>query len=327
MPPPAVATAKPLIPMETPPPPPPSTPAPPSTYPPSTTGNTGRSTENAPPPPAPDGGFHEADSGEFSNFFNDVRTAWDRFGTPIVAALLIVSLLWFGYRFIQNQSERSRQLAWGDLNSITSADSLEMIGQSVSNPAVQSVAYLRAGDLLMAEAATAAPADAEAIYASAARQYQAALDAAEHPIYRINARDGLGVAAESQRNFDEARRHYEAMREAAGEAFPYWRALADRRIAMLEQVKDPVVFAPEPAGQSERPQSPPLVDPLNSGSGAAPPAGGDPAAELTTDLSLPVESPPSPQATPDTEQDTAGGPAPATPEATTNEPAAPAAGE
>ena len=221
--------------------PPPSTPA--------NRGPTDPAGPTQPPPasPAPDGGFHDPDAGEFSNFFSDVRAAWDRFGTLVVGILLAASLLIFGYRFVQNRTETARQYAWTDLYSATTPDSLQLLGENVNSPSVAAVAYLRAGDLLLTEAATAAPADAEAIYGSAEQQYRAALDAADHPIYRVNAQDGLGVVAESRGDFEAAGQHYRQMRDAAGHAFPYWTAMADRRLALLDQVREPVTFAPEPA--------------------------------------------------------------------------------
>ncbi|MEM8737576.1 MAG: hypothetical protein AAGG38_03740 [Planctomycetota bacterium] len=203
------------------------------------------------PPPSKDPASlpvdpHEQESGEFSNFFNDVKAFTDRFGTPLLGIVAIFALAFAGYSFFTQRAESARQLAWIDLYASTSPDSLDLLAQSTRNPAVRAVAHLRAGDLLRQESLTASDQDATAILHTARDHYQAVLDDTPHPIYRLNARDGLGVVAEALREMDLAREHYEALEEEAGEAYPYWARLANQRLAMLPELAERITFAPEP---------------------------------------------------------------------------------
>ncbi|MEO1237979.1 MAG: hypothetical protein AAFX76_14435 [Planctomycetota bacterium] len=206
-----------------------------------------------PPPPKPGVDPHEADSGDFSNFFNDVRAAWERVGSPLMGLVAIAAIVYAGYTFFTQRAETARQLAWIDLYGATSPESLELLVDSTNNDAVRAVANLRAGDLLRDEALTADEADADAILGLARQRYQAVLDDAPHPVYELNALDGLGVVAESLLEAEAAQEHYETLKQRAGDAFPYWAELADQRLALLPTLNRRVEFAPDPE---------PPVDPL-----------------------------------------------------------------
>ena len=186
-----------------------------------------------------------ADHGEFSNFFSDVKTAWDRYGTPIVGGLAIIAIVYAGYNIFTKRAVQAQQNAWIDLYTATSPESLEVIAQTVNRPAVRTVANLRAADLLVAEAGTATDEDAPAILDTAKSHYTAALDEADHVVYRLNALDGLGVVAESLGRPDEARDRYRELAKQAGTSYPFWATLAERRLSMLDRPVEIVDFAPE----------------------------------------------------------------------------------
>jgi tetratricopeptide (TPR) repeat protein len=186
-----------------------------------------------------------ADQGEFSNFFNDVRTAWDKFGTPVVGTLAVAAIVYAGYNIFTQRAREAEQNAWIDLYTATSPESLEVLTETINRPSVRAVANLRAGDLLLGEAKTAEPEDAAAILESAKGHYRAALEESEHVVYRLNALDGLGVAAESRGDFDAARGHYQQMQDLAGEDFPYWASIAETRLNLLPRLSEPVEFAPD----------------------------------------------------------------------------------
>ena len=186
-----------------------------------------------------------ADHGEFSNFFSDAKTAWDRYGTPIVGGLAIIAIVYAGYNIITNRAVQAQQNAWIDLYTATSPESLEVIAQTVNRPAVRTVANLRAADLLVAEAGTATEEDSPAILETAKSHYTAALEEADHVVYRLNALDGLGVVAESLGQTEEARSRYQELSKQAGTSYPFWATLAERRLSILDRPVEIVDFAPE----------------------------------------------------------------------------------
>jgi len=187
-----------------------------------------------------------ADSGGFSNFFQDVSKFWNAFGTPLVGAIAVIAIVYAGYNLITSRAEASRQNAWIDLYSSPSPESLQLVVDVTKNPTVRAVANLRAADLLLAESVIASEPDAKAILGTARDHYQAALDDAPHDIFKLNALDGLGVVAESLYDTDQAQASYQKLKDLAGTDYPWWAALAERRLALLPDLAEAVVFAPEP---------------------------------------------------------------------------------
>ncbi|MEM6458584.1 MAG: hypothetical protein AAF710_04255 [Planctomycetota bacterium] len=222
-----------------------------------------------PPNLPPDEGSLE-DSGAFSNFFNDVKWAWERVGTPLVWAVAIGAIAFFGYRMVSLRAEASKQTAWLDLYGATSPESRELAIDATNSPSVRATAHLRAGDLLLEEANTAAEADAADILAAVAGHYEQAIAEAPHPIYALNALDGLGVVAEARHDTEAARSRYEAVRERATPDFPYWIDLADKRLAMLPRLAEPVEFAPEPEPEPLPEGDVPSEAPAEPGEATAP---------------------------------------------------------
>lgn len=185
------------------------------------------------------------DSGEFSNFFKDVAAFWERFGTLFVGVLAVAALIFAGYNLITKRAIAAKQNAWIDLYGSASPESLQLVVDTTKSPVVKTVANLRAGDLLIAESRTADQDDAQAILGKAADHYQAAFDGSPHTLYKLNALDGLAVVAESNFETEKARGHYEEIKKLATDQFPYWVSIADRRLSLLTEIAEPVVFAPE----------------------------------------------------------------------------------
>ena len=189
------------------------------------------------------------DSGEFSNFFNDVAAVWDRFGNVIVGTVAVAAIVFAGYNLITKRAMAAKQNAWIDLYGSSSVESLQLVVDTTKNPAVTTVANLRAGDLLIAQSRTADAEDAQAILGEASDYYRAALEDAPHTLYKLNALDGLAVVAESRFEIDTARSRYEEIISLSGDQFPYWVSVAERRMALLPDISEPVVFAPEPTAE------------------------------------------------------------------------------
>lgn len=188
--------------------------------------------------------------GEFSSFFSDIKAGYEKIGTPVVGIIAIAAIVFAGYNLITKNREVALQNAWLDLSLSNSPESLEVFIEDTKNEAVRTVAHLRAGDLLLAESRTASEDDAAAILATAATHYQAALDDAPHLIYELNALDGLAVIAESNYDTAKASELYTQIKSKAEGEFPYWVNLAENRLALLPQLSEAVVFAPEAVEES-----------------------------------------------------------------------------
>ncbi|MEM1447256.1 MAG: hypothetical protein AAGF84_14450 [Planctomycetota bacterium] len=202
-------------------------------------------------PPKPDFDPHAADTeGELSSFFSDIKTFYDKLGTPVVGVLAIAAIIFAGYNLISKNREAALQNAWLDLYASTSPESLEVTAQDTKNPAVRSKAHLNAGDLLLAESRTASEEDAAAILDTAQGHYEAALAEAPHVIYELNALDGLAVLAESRYDTVKAEEFYNQIKSKADGTFPYWVSLADNRLALLPSLAEPVEFASETVTES-----------------------------------------------------------------------------
>jgi hypothetical protein len=200
--------------------------------------------------------LYENDLAEFLKNFGQF---WNRHGNTILIVLIVVVLAFAGYRFFHFRTTTQHETAWSDLAFETSPDGFRAVGQSHRNPVVQSLAYLRAGDLFLSQAlspdrpvvndpdADAPPPthDRETLLRQAGESYQQAARIAPQPIFRLNALMGLASVAESQRQWDDARQVYQQVIDSAG-SFDAIAAQAQRRIALLPDLQSPVPFAPDP---------------------------------------------------------------------------------
>ena len=195
---------------------------------------------------------HAPAPGEIREFFDDAKRFWAANGGWIASSLLIFAVVFGGYRFWQNSKASAQETAWSDLYSVNTQNLVDLVAEAHPG-AVSTLAQLRGGDLALAEHQRLSdPTTGAKLLDQAQARYEAALASAPHDIYKLNALDGLGVIAESRRDTDAARKHYEALKQAAGDRFPAWTTRTDRRLAMLDELPEPVRFAPaaEPAAEA-----------------------------------------------------------------------------
>ncbi len=185
---------------------------------------------------------------------------WSRWGNAILLTITAILLIWAAYRFWNSRQDAAYQGAWTDLTLADNPYAFEDVAAKHSDPAVTALAELSAADLLLREAVLPAAADASAQasqeggaadtpekkLAWAGELYEAVAANPPHPVYRLRALMGLAQVAETQRAWDQAAQHYEAVVATAGETYDYYAASAKARLALLEELKQPVVFAPEP---------------------------------------------------------------------------------
>ncbi len=266
---------------------------------------------------------HELEQNDLAAFLGDFGTFWNRWGTPIVGTLALAALIFAGYNLITQRAHSSRETAWLDLFGSTSVESLQLVAEDTNNAAVRTLANLRAGDLRVAEANALEVAAGRPLLEEARAHYRAALDAAPHKVYELNALEGLAVVAESLYETDGARELYERVKSAAGQGYPQWAARADRHLALLAEVSTPVTFAPEPP-----PETPEASATETAVTPETPETTENPAPEspeiAPNRPESPQPPPDSPESAPENPETPEAPEAPATPQSTPETPQAPA---
>jgi hypothetical protein len=223
----------------------------------------------------------ELDQNDLARFFENFGEFWNKNGTWLVATIAIIAIVYAGYNIITRRAMEKQEVAWFDLYGSASHESFRLTADEHDDvPAVAALANLRGADLLMAKVNDPNRDEdgkvgdtgltPEEALDTAEAMYQQAMEVAEHLVYTLNALEGLGVVAESRFDLEQARTHYQAIIEQAGEDYPAFTARAEKRIEWLAKLGQPIEFAPEaPPEASETSEAP------ESEAGAEPEAGSD----------------------------------------------------
>jgi len=202
---------------------------------------------------------HELEENDLQAFLNNFGDWWGRHGNKILIVTLIVLASVLGVRLWNWQQTAALQNAWSDLSETQTPEGLVDVANRHRNPAVQAIARLSAGDALLQEVVTPrrtipgveTPAPADRVsdpqrkLDAAASQYQMVIDNQRyHLIYRLNARLGMATVAEQRRDWDEAKRQFQAVIEQGGD-YSQIVAQAKGRLDRLDSLAEPARFAPE----------------------------------------------------------------------------------
>lgn len=213
---------------------------------------------------------HELKQNDLEEFLHHFKEFWAKWGQTITIGLLLIVLIYTGKTFLDTRRETRRERALADLATSTSPEALLALAEEVGDPAVRVRALLRAGDLLLVSVVAPPreddgqvvtpldPSQREQRLTQAAAVYRQVVEEAPAPLFAHNARLGLAAVAETQGQWDEARRQYEAVRDQAAALFPAIAQQARARLAMLDRLTEPVVFAPPEA--SATPDAPDAPD-------------------------------------------------------------------
>ncbi|MCE9590649.1 MAG: hypothetical protein K8S99_09020 [Planctomycetes bacterium] len=205
---------------------------------------------------------------DWHDFLHKGREVWDRYGNHVLIVVLAVMVVIFGYRIYTARELAKHQNAWQELSGATSPDSLKNIADESGDPVIASMAYLRAGELLLNKAtlpdaasaysstqpaAPPDPRDRAADLSRAAEMFKAASEQHDaHIAIRLNALLGLASVSEATSSWDEARRVYATViAEADKGRFAAIAALAQGRLKMLDRLKEPIIFGPEPVAATQ----------------------------------------------------------------------------
>ena len=251
--------------------------------------------------------LHQNDLAEFMAHFGEW---WSKHGLRTLLIVFVAVGAAFLYRMHRTGADRAHDQAWTDLDQAASAAQYRTVAKSYDNPAIQALAYLRAGDMALQKAITPAEkldadddetADELAerrtrLLDAAERDYNAVVDhPAAHKVIKLNAMLGLASVAESRLSWDKARQIYQQIQDQAPAGNDGLAKIASRRAAALERAAMPVVFAPDPSPPPE--VAPELAPAEGSDSSVEVPA--EPEAEPESTPETPADSKPAdPQPTP-----------------------------
>lgn len=197
---------------------------------------------------------HELKENDLQQFLAHFGEWWGKHQTKVLIAAILIAGTILAVRVMKNNAIQEHDSTYFGLNLETSPAGFKAIAADAGDDNVRAIASLRAADLLMQEAAMPAagddndPTDDErkAKLEEARQLYSQADSAAEHMLFKLNARMGLAAVAESLGNWEEAVKVYETVKADAAETYPRFAAEAGTRISLLPRVKTPPVFAPEP---------------------------------------------------------------------------------
>lgn len=90
---------------------------------------------------------HELQENDLRESLSNWRETWDKYGTPITVAVLLVVVVFAGYRLYDTYTASKREAAWGELSQTSSPEGLAQVAEQHSLQPVRMLALLRAADL------------------------------------------------------------------------------------------------------------------------------------------------------------------------------------
>ncbi len=207
---------------------------------------------------------HELEQNDLAEALSGFGKWWSKWGNAVLLVVLAAAVSFTVYRYLSVRAIDAHERAWFDLAAETSPQALQDVARNHSDPTIKAMAYLRGGDLQLAlaltpESALAPPVGDDADGAAADAQpavdpataledagtmYEQAAGFAPNATIKANALLGLASVAESKREFDAARGHYEGVLSLVGDRQPMLAAMAQARLDRLDELKTPVRFAP-----------------------------------------------------------------------------------
>lgn len=208
---------------------------------------------------------HDLKQNDLQEFLTHFKEWWDKHGTTILLAMIVVILGFYGWRWYSTKDVKAKQAAWSAVQLASTPEGLQ--DAAALHADVRGAwgrAMLDAADALASQAnlgiepsAAGQPGQEIALTPEqrqrkrqlAADIYQRVIDQGEG-LFAINARFGLAAIHESLGEFDKAAAQYgEIQRQAA--AWPNIVRQAERQAARLESLRQPIEFRPAPAPQPE----------------------------------------------------------------------------
>ena len=189
---------------------------------------------------------------DLEQFLFGLKEFWGKHGMKFLVTILVVLAVLVGLRMIEDRRRQAREEPWRDLASTTSPEGLRRVAQSQEDPVVRAQALLRGADLLLhqslvvEEGSESENPDAPGqTLEEAALMYENVLSIENlHEVFALNARLGLASVAESQEQWGKAAELLQSVAAGARD-YPSIERQALGRLAMLDRLAEPVLFAPD----------------------------------------------------------------------------------
>ncbi|QDU33540.1 hypothetical protein KS4_15900 [Poriferisphaera corsica] len=180
-----------------------------------------------------------------------IQIFWEKYGNQVMIFVTVLFLSLFLYKFFTNRSATQHEDAWASLAGTSAPLSYNNLANDTSNPTVRIMAFLRSGDLYLAEGSTPpigeiTQEDRDQSLKDASAAYESVIKLTKEPIWISNAKLGLASIAESQANWSAAKGYYdETITIAEAASLPAIKKQAELRITLLPEIESPIKFAPE----------------------------------------------------------------------------------
>ncbi len=199
---------------------------------------------------------HELKDNDLAEFLENFGTFWNKHGNVISAVILFLVAGWFGLRYYKSYKATNQENAWADLASTESPPSYrERATENPGDVGLTNLALLRGAEgfhkqaieqLSKADDSEQDVMSPEDSLSSAEKMYKQVLDSQSDAAYRANAAAGLANVAETRGNFESAREYWtQAKQIAESGRLSTIIALADTRIALLEDLARPIILGEE----------------------------------------------------------------------------------
>lgn len=216
---------------------------------------------------------HELETNDLREFLDNFKDFWDKYGNQLLIGLIVVLGSYVGYtRYNQWQTDKA-EAAFTELNQADSADAFRALAGERGE--VHDEAMRRGGDTALGDARSALIANEQDAADEALTQAQSAYDAlvsrGATPEYQLAGHEGLAKVALMREEWDQAKTHYEAIIELAGDSFLTQADRAQRAVDRIDLLKSPIAFAPpedepllipDPVDQGEPDSAQPALPPL-----------------------------------------------------------------
>lgn len=250
---------------------------------------------------------HELKQNDLEEFLTHSKEFWAKWGNFITIVVLVVVVSVTGYRFYQSRQVSAQEKALADLLSAATPEAYRDLARESDNPVVRTMANLRGADMILLQlsmpeppndgpgqgsdgkpatdqkpdATPMDPAEREKRLSQAASMYRQVIEQSPHVLYAFNARLGLAAVAESLGQWDDAAAEYQRVATDAAATYPAIAGQAATRLELLDRLKMPLTFAPEPPPPADKPQT-------NAGTEAMPQVTAPVETSQTTPESAPV---------------------------------------
>jgi len=233
---------------------------------------------------------HELKENDLAQFITNFGQWWSKHGLSTSIVLLVVLAGFAGWQITGAMRQRRHEQVWSQLTTTSSPDVLRRLAGEFSDPTARALANLwgaaRYNLQVSLPGAQDATTTAEAGFEGldhADRMLAGVLEDPQVPeLIKLNAMLTQAAVQENRRDFDAAGRIYEKIEQRVGPGYESFRQRAGRRRKLLEKLRVPVVYGPEPVAKVDEvlegldgfptltPQEEPVVAPVENGPTSAP---------------------------------------------------------